>query len=344
MTELIFETNKPLKEFNTFGLPCEAQAYCRPENLEQLVSALQYAEEKACDYLVLGGGSNLLFRQSNFQGLILHLNIRSKSLIEEDNHFLIRCGASEPWQAFVEYTLQKGVVGFENLSLIPGTVGACPVQNVGAYGVEVSDFIESVECYDPKSKRLVVLNNSDCQFGYRDSVFKRSKSHYIILAVNFKVPKVMEFKLSYGDIEARARAKAETLGEALNATMISDVICEVRSEKLPDPAVLGNAGSFFKNPIVPEAHFTALKEQHPNLIGYPYNNAYKLAAGWLIDSLGFKGFSEQGGAAVHDKQALVLVNQTGSASAESLFSLVEMIQAKVNEVYQVKLEVEPRII
>jgi len=344
LTELVIEKDKSLKDLNTFGLPCVAKAYCRPENLEQLESALQYAEQKACDYLVLGGGSNLLFRQSHFPGLILHLNIRSKSLIEEDNHFLMRCGASEPWQAFVDYTLQKGVVGFENLSLIPGTVGACPVQNVGAYGVEVSDFIESVECYDPKSKKLVVLNNSDCRFGYRDSVFKGAKSHYIILAVNFRVPKGLQFKLSYGDIEARARAKADTMGQVLNASMISEVICEVRSEKLPDPEILGNAGSFFKNPIVSEAQFTDLKKRHPNLIGYPYFDDYKLAAGWLIDSLGLKGVEEQGGAAVHDKQALVLVNKTGSATAESLFNLVEKVQSDVRDVYQVNLEVEPRII
>lgn len=340
----VIEQNKRLKSFNTFGLEAVAAYYARPDSLDQLRQVVQFSQEHELEYLILGGGSNILFKQDYYSGLVIHLNLLGVHVEEHSDHFRVVVGASENWHELTQLCVGKGIVGLENLSLIPGTVGACPVQNIGAYGVEVAEFISSVVCYDPQEDEVVELSSDQCVFGYRDSVFKHDQAHLVILEVRFVFSKEREFSLQYGDIAKRIEEKCkEQAGLSLTAKLVSDVICEIRSEKLPDPKVIGNAGSFFKNPIVDTSVYASLKHKYPNLVGFPYGDQYKLAAGWMIDYLGYKG-KTIGGAGVHKLQALVLVNVTDCATSEELFSLVESIQEDVRCTFGVCLEVEPRII
>ncbi len=344
MSDLVIQQNIDLTHLNTFGLSAVARYYARPSNVAELIQVFEFINEHSLDYLVLGGGSNLLFRHPRFDGVIIHLNFQGIQLIEGEDDFRVSVAASQEWHAFVLYAIGQGIIGLENLSLIPGSVGACPVQNIGAYGVEVAEFVDSVVCFDPKACNEVVLTRDECRFGYRDSIFKHEATDLIITKVNFLFSKECSLRLGYGDVAKRVEERLREGRDAqVNAALVSQVICDIRNEKLPNPGVLGNAGSFFKNPIVEAAQYERLKSAFPDLVAYPYAEKFKLAAGWMIDKLGLKG-SSVGGASVHEKQALVLVNRSGQATAEELFELVGKIQLAVAEAFGVELEVEPRIV
>jgi len=296
---------------------------------------------KKSSSMVLGGGSNLLFTK-NYDGLIIKNEMKGIHLIREDDHHVyVRAGAGEGWHSLVLHCINNGWAGMENLSLIPGTVGAAPIQNIGAYGVELKDIFFGLEAYHIKEEKLHQFSLNDCAFGYRDSIFKRSlKGELVITQVIFRLNKIPEYKITYGAIEQ----ELEKMNiKELSIQAISQAVCRIRSSKLPDPAVMGNAGSFFKNPAVPENKYSELKEKFPGLVGYhQMDGSYKLAAGWLIEYCGWKGYRRDD-AGCHALQSLVLVNY-GHATGAEIFTLSEDIQRSVFEKFEVRLETEVNII
>jgi len=331
--------NISLKDKNTFGLAAKAKQYIAPESFDELYEMLNDKELIGKPYFILGGGSNLLF-VNDFDGLIIHPQLFGKEIIEEEeNNVTIKAYAAENWDNFVEWTVEHGFGGLENLSLIPGTVGACPVQNIGAYGVEVADVIEKVEAVEIETLATREFSLEECQFGYRNSVFKNElKNKYIITAVYFRLSKKPTFKIHYGAVEEELKK----LG-SVNLTTVRQAVINIRQSKLPDPESVPNAGSFFKNPVVNEKHVINLKEKFPDLATYPAGDKqFKIAAGWMIDKLGWKG-REFKGAAVHDKQALVLINKN-NATGQQIIELAETIRKDVYENFEVNLEFEVNII
>jgi len=298
-------------------------------------------------YLLLGGGSNVLFTH-HFNGIVLKNEIRGIELIREDEHYVyVRAGAGESWHGFVQYCLQRNYAGVENLSLIPGNVGAAPMQNIGAYGVEIKDVFYELEALLTAANQVFAFSVNDCQFGYRDSLFKRSlRGRAIILNVTFRLHKIPQFHTEYGAI----RAELDKMGvKQLSIQAISQAVINIRSSKLPDPKQIGNAGSFFKNPTVSGDRFAALQKEFPGIPGYPGvadpTNPLppvKLAAGWLIEQCGWKGF-RRGDAGCHALQALVLVNY-GHASGQDIYDLSEEILQSVKTRFDVELEREVNII
>lgn len=288
--------------------------------------------------LVLGGGSNILLT-GDFPGLVLHICTAGIAIVgEDDEATYVRAAAGEKWHALVLWTLARGLGGLENLSLIPGSVGAAPIQNIGAYGAELQDFFHSATVFDFETATVSTLDKAACAFGYRDSVFKRSlQGRTVILDVTLALPKQWLPNLGYAEL--RQEVAAQGL-DAPTAKEISDAVIAIRSRKLPDPAVIGNAGSFFKNPVVPATLRHALLEHHPQLVSHVQpDGSYKLAAGWLIDQCGWKGRS-LGAAGVFEKQALVLVNR-GGASGEEVLNLARKIQDDVLARFGVRIEPEP---
>jgi UDP-N-acetylmuramate dehydrogenase len=269
-------------------------------------------------HLILGGGSNILFTK-NFDGLVLKNELKGIELVKEDaEHFYVKAAAGENWHQFVLHCIHHGYAGVENLSLIPGNVGASPMQNIGAYGVEIKDVFHSLEAFHLDEKKVVNFSANDCAFGYRESVFKRKyKGQFVILSVTFRLHKHPQFNTTYGAIEQELQ---QMNVKELSIAAISQAVINIRSSKLPDPKQIGNAGSFFKNPEIPNEQFLQLKKDHPGISAYPLANGNtKLAAGWLIEQCGWKGFRE-GDAGCHAKQALVLVNY-GNATGEQIFDL-----------------------
>jgi UDP-N-acetylmuramate dehydrogenase len=288
--------------------------------------------------LVLGGGSNVLFTR-DFAGLVLHMRSIGIEIVGEDADVTyVRAAAGENWHRFVQWTLMQGLNGLENLSLIPGSVGAAPIQNIGAYGVEVKDCFHALTAFDFETGKILALGKPDCRFGYRDSVFKNGlRDRAVILDVTFALPKRWQPNLRYADVAQELHARGLA---APTARDISEAVIAIRTRKLPDPAVIGNAGSFFKNPVVPAMQRDALLARHPQLVSYAQpDGSFKLAAGWLIDQCGWKGKSI-GAAGVYEKQALVLVNR-GGASGPDIVRLAEAIQADVSARFGVMLEPEP---
>lgn len=333
------QQNFDLKPFNTFGLPVKAKYWLELNDAAQLPQVCELAEFEREQVLWLGGGSNVLF-DGDYPGLVVHIaNKGVREIRRENGKVWLQAEAGEIWHDFVLETLNRGLSGLENLSLIPGTVGASPVQNIGAYGVEVKDVIDSVRCFDVDSGRFVELSNAECEFAYRESVFKQAaKGRYVIVAVTFVLNEQFELKARYGDLAAVLQ---ENCGNrAPEAKDVSQAVCQIRSSKLPDPSVLGNVGSFFKNPVVSAEAAEKLLATYPQMPHYPQaDGSVKLAAGWLIDQCGLKGY-RIGGAAVHDKQALVLVNQD-NASAENVRDLEKYIQDCVKNRFGVALQAEP---
>lgn len=287
------------------------------------------------DILVLGEGSNCVFLQ-NYQGTILSLHLLGKTIEECEDSYLVTANASENWHEFVVELLDNGIYGLENLALIPGTVGACPIQNIGAYGVEVNKFIEAVKYFDLNDGELKQLNNEACKFGYRDSIFKQELSHNaVIISVSFRFPKAWQPVVTYGELSSLQSPTAKDIFEKVVIT---------RQQKLPDPKVLGNSGSFFKNPIVATSVAERIKQSYESVPIYPVSDdKVKLAAGWLIDQCGLKGFT-QGGAAVHENQALVMVNKSGEATSEDLLNLLSVVIKKVQQKFEITLQTEVRLI
>lgn len=332
--------NQPLKPYNTFGVSVQARLFAEARTDDEVREALALAAERGLPLQVIGGGSNLLLTR-DLDALVLRMASRGiRVLAEADGRVIVEAEAGEPWHPFVLWTLDQGLAGLENLSLIPGTVGAAPMQNIGAYGVEIKDVFVGLTALDRQSGELHEFGLDDCAFGYRESRFKREAGRWVILRVRFALGRAAALHLDYGPV--RQRLEAEGIS-APTPRDVSRAICAIRSEKLPDPAQLGNAGSFFKNPVVPAAQAEALRQQYPDLVAYPQGEGLaKLAAGWLIDKAGWKGFRE-GDAGVHRLQALVLVNH-GQATGEEIHALAGRIQADIAARFGVELEMEPNLL
>ncbi len=328
-----------LKPFNTFGVDVRAAQFAEAHNDDDVRAALKLAEERQLPLLVIGGGSNLLLT-GDVQALVLRMASRGIRIVENAEQVVIEAEAGEPWHPFVQTTLSQGLSGLENLSLIPGTVGAAPMQNIGAYGVEIKDVFHSLTALDRQTGALRDFSLADCNFAYRDSVFKQQPGRWLILRVRFALNRQQHLHLEYGPVRQRL---AEQGIDTPTATDVSRAICAIRAEKLPDPAVLGNAGSFFKNPLVSAELAAKVREEHADVVAYPQaDGQVKLAAGWLIERAGWKGFRD-GDAGVHALQALVLVNY-GTATGEQLLALAKRIQADVLERFGVELEIEPNVL
>ena len=325
-----------LKHSHTFGIAVTAKEYVAFSDEKMLQSLTPVS----APYLVLGGGSNLLFTK-DYKGLILHNKIQGIDCVEEDEKsVLLRIGGGVVWHELVLWVLEKGYGGIENLSLIPGSVGAAPVQNIGAYGVEIKDVFDRLEAVHLQTGKIETFSKKACDFGYRDSVFKRQlKGQYCICRVWLRLSKKARINTSYGVIN-------DVLAQAdlpLTIQSVSKAVIQIRQRKLPDPATLGNSGSFFKNPIISLSKFSTLKLQFPDMPFYPVGDkSVKLAAGWIIDKLGWKGY-RKGDAGVHRHQALVLVNY-GNAKGMEIWNLAKAIQASVFDVFGVVLETEVNIL
>ena len=333
------QENISLKPYNSFGIDAKARYFASFKNTEELSELL--ATDPRLPTLILGGGSNILFTK-DYDGLILKNEIKGINKVDEDNEFVhIQAGAGENWHQFVLHCIENDWAGVENLSLIPGNVGASPMQNIGAYGVEIREVFHELKAFNLKEKTNYTFGLKDCDFGYRDSVFKRKyKNEFVILHVTYKLRKQPNFNTSYGVIEQ----ELERMGvKELSIKAISDAVINIRSSKLPDPAEIGNAGSFFKNPKISNAQFEVLKTQFPSIVGYRLPNGnVKLAAGWLIEQCGWKGY-RKGDAGCHAKQALVLVNY-GNANGTEIYNLSEEILLSVKEKFGIILEREVNII
>ncbi|AOE79995.1 UDP-N-acetylmuramate dehydrogenase [Pseudomonas lurida] len=326
-----------LKPFNSFGIDVRAQLFAEAHSDSDVREALTYATAHKVPLLVIGGGSNLLLTQ-DVQALVLRMATQGIRVLHDDGlQVVVEAEAGEAWHPFVLWTLEQGFCGLENLSLIPGTVGAAPMQNIGAYGVEIKDVFAGLTALDRHTGELRDFSLEECNFAYRDSLFKHETGRWLILRVRFALSRASHLKLDYGPVQQRLAGQGIT--EATPSD-VSRAICSIRREKLPDPAELGNAGSFFKNPLVSHVLAAELQALYPDLVAYPQaDGQMKLAAGWLIDKAGWKGFRD-GDAGVHKLQALVLVNY-GGASGHDIANLARRIQQDIAERFKVELEMEP---
>jgi UDP-N-acetylmuramate dehydrogenase len=335
-----FQQSVSLKKYNTFGLNEEADFFASFTNLQECIALIAEAKAKQLPIKILGGGSNVLLT-NNVHAAVLRNEIKGTKIISSTNDkTIVQCAAGESWHSFVLWTLDNNLQGFENLSLIPGTVGAAPMQNIGAYGVEIKDFFFELSALHIESGKVHTFNKTQCAFGYRESVFKRKLAQqYVILDVSFELNNTPQFNTSYGAITDVLNEDGIT---EITARAISNVVIKIRQSKLPNPAEIGNAGSFFKNPEIAEAHYLKLKTEYENMPYYPTKaNFVKVPAGWLIENCGWKGFTE-GDIGVHAKQALVLVNY-GNAKGEDIYNLSGRIIDSVQQKFDITLEREVNI-
>lgn len=330
-----------LKEYNTFGIEAKAESIIEVFNNQEVKEALAYAEESSLKPLILGGGSNVLFTQSSYPLVIIN-KIKGISKLDENEDFVwVKAGAGEVWHDLVIFCIERGWGGIENLSLIPGTVGAAPMQNIGAYGVEIKEVFESLEAIDVVTLEEKSFANEACQFGYRESVFKKElKGKYFITSIVLKLTKHPVVNISYGAI-------AEVLNDngvtKPNIKQVSEAVIQIRQSKLPNPAEIGNAGSFFKNPVIDANQFENLKKKYPDIPSYAQPNGdVKVPAGWLIEQCGWKG-SKEGDIGVHKNQALVLVNYGGGKGSE-IRDLALRVQASVEEKFGITITPEVNVI
>ena len=339
------QENISIKEYNSFGISGYANLFAKFNSLDELSELLEFEKRTTNNQqrstLILGGGSNILFNKY-FDGLVLKNELHGiKEIKEDEHHVYVQVGAGENWHQFVLHCIKNGWAGVENLSLIPGNVGASPMQNIGAYGAEIKDVFYSLEAFHIKEKKIVNFSLNDCEFGYRDSVFKRKfKNEFVITHVTYRLNKIPEYNISYGAIEQ----ELEKMGvKNLSLQSVSQAVINIRSSKLPNPGQIGNAGSFFKNPEVSSSQFEVLSSQFPGIVGYDLPNGnVKLAAGWLIEQTGWKGF-RKGDAGCHERQALVLVNY-GNAKGSEIYDLSEEILQSVKAKFGVGLEREVNIV
>ncbi len=336
---LQIQENISLKNFNTFGIDVSARYYveiCHEDELVELFLDPQWLDTKR---LVLGGGSNMLFKD-DFNGLVIRINIRGIERRLQNNDVFVEAGAGEVWNDLVNYCVDRGYGGIENLSLIPGSVGASPVQNIGAYGVELKDVFKSCRAFEIASGQFKTFIKTDCSFAYRESVFKGAlKEQYIIVSVKLHLSLLPNLNLKYGAIEQELQSRnisEPTLKD------VSKVVSHIRVSKLPDPSTIGNAGSFFKNPIISRAQFEEVHSKFPEVVNYPAGDDFKLAAGWLIEQCGWKG-KIVGNTGTWQNQALVLVNH-GGATGEEVYSLSSQIIDSVYSKFGVLLEREVNIV
>jgi UDP-N-acetylmuramate dehydrogenase len=334
------QQNYSLKKYNTFGIAATAKYFACFSSENELVELLRNDLCKTEPLFILGGGSNILLTQ-DFEGLVLANTIKGMEVLAEDNHSsTIEVGAGEVWHDFVLWSIEKTLSGIENLALIPGLVGASPMQNIGAYGLEVKDVITTVHFTEIGSGNSKILSNEDCNFGYRDSIFKHElKEKVVITKVIFKLSKTPLNKTTYGAIEEELK----NLNLDPSPKNISTAVINIRSRKLPDPKILGNSGSFFKNPIIKTTQFENLKREFPEMVGYTISETKtKIAAGWLIDNAGLKGY-RKADAGVHKNQALVLVNY-GNATGLEIINLAKEIQEKIKDKYGISITPEVNIL
>ena len=337
----VVESDVDLRPYNSFGLPARARRLLRIRSEADLRWVVNHPDWGRASKFILGGGSNLVLTQ-DLKPLVLKVEVAGRRLVDAGDDWIIEAGAGERWHDLVMWSLEQGAPGLENLALIPGTVGASPVQNIGAYGLELKDRFHSLDTLDLMSGRLVQLGKEACHFGYRDSVFKQHLAgRSVILRVRLRVPKRWVPELGYLDLQ---RAQEAAGIKEPTPQQIAAWVIAIRRAKLPDPAEIGNAGSFFKNPVVSEAVCREVIARDPHLVHYPMEDGrFKLAAGWLIDACGWKGKSV-GGASVHEKQALVLVNKNGEARGGEVLTLAQAIQASVFARFGIRLEPEPVVV
>ncbi len=333
-------TNFSLKSLNTFNINVDGKYFTRVASVKEISEVFSYVKQRGFPLLVLGGGSNWLFTR-NFPGLVMKVNLTGKVIVgETTKDVVVKAGSGENWDEFVDFCVSRGYWGLENLSLIPGSVGASPVQNIGAYGVEMKDRFMSLEFYDFESGEIREFKEKDCHFGYRDSIFKNElKGKGVVLSVSFRLSKIPVYETGYGAVadELEKMAVQDITPEALRKAVIS-----IRRSKLPDPALIGNAGSFFKNPTIDAEQHRELSARFPGMVSFPQpGNCFKLAAGWMIDQCGWKGY-RSGDAGVHDRQALVLVNH-GKATGKEIYLLSEKIRDSVRGTFGVQLEREVNV-
>lgn len=325
-----------LKSLNTFGLDVYAKHYFSLLDIQQLTD-LNNISDFRTNRLILGGGSNVLFTK-DFDGLVIHNELKGKKIVfEDDNIVQLKVAAGENWHELVLFTIENNWGGIENLSLIPGKVGASPMQNIGAYGVELKDVFLELEAWNIQKQQIEVFDKAKCEFGYRESIFKNSaKDQYIILSVTLELQKHPKINIAYGAIEAVLNSKKISSPSIKD---VSDAVIEIRQSKLPNPTVIGNAGSFFKNPYISKTQYLQLQKEYPTIPSYPVDDlTVKVPAGWLIDQAGWKGkrFGDYG---VHKNQALVLVNY-GSAKGQDIAHLAAKIQMDILKKYQIELQTE----
>ena len=333
--------NYPLLKLNTFGIDVKAKYFTSINTINELIEVTKTNVFKDLELLILGGGSNILFTK-NFDGLVILNNIKGKEIIDQNQQSIfLKIGAGENWHELVMYCVDNGWGGIENLSLIPGNTGTAPMQNIGAYGVEIKETFIELEALEISSRKIVKFNNSDCEFGYRESVFKnKMKNQYIILNITLELKKNPVLNINYGDVKAILESQ-NIKNPAIKE--VSNAIISIRQSKLPDPKKIGNSGSFFKNPIVSLNQLELIKKKYPNVVNYEINeNEFKIAAGWLIERAGWKGkkFNNYG---IHEKQALVLVNY-GLANGMEIFELSEKIILDIKDKFGITLEREVNII
>ncbi|MEO9569830.1 MAG: UDP-N-acetylmuramate dehydrogenase [Polaribacter sp.] len=332
------ENNISLKQYNTFGIDVTAKRFVSIDSVYQLQQLLKIEK----DIFLISGGSNMLLTK-DIEKLVVHINIKGISIDRENkNDIYITVNAGENWHDFVLWCVSENYGGIENLSLIPGNVGTCPIQNIGAYGVEVKDTITKVEALDIETGKLVQFSNTECNFGYRNSIFKNeAKGKYILTSVSFQLTKTKHnLNSSYGAIEAELTSKNITNPSLKN---ISEAVIAIRESKLPDPKKIGNSGSFFKNPVIAKSQFLELQKEYPNVPSYIVSDTeIKVPAGWLIEQAGFKG-KRFGNYGVHEKQALVLVNYE-HATGEEIYQLAEKIKETIFKKFRISLEIEVNII
>lgn len=326
-----------LTQLNTFNVKAKAGYFIQLPSLQAVFDALPQIQQHK-QRLVLGGGSNLLFTE-DYQGLVLYPQIKGIKLIKQTkDHYFVSVGASENWHNWVVYANQQAWYGLENLALIPGSVGAAPIQNIGAYGVEVKQLIDRVAAIDLDTGKLIEFSNPECQFAYRDSYFKRAVAgKYLITRVDFKLSKTPQLCLTYEPLKSEFANNPQ-----VTALDVLKRVCQLRQAKLPDPQTLPNAGSFFKNPLISPEKFKQLQAAYPQIVFYPDEKAVKLAAAWLIDKAGYKNFRQEK-VGTHKQQALVIVNY-GETDGQKIYQFAQYIQAKVSQQYGVFLEPEVRVI
>lgn len=323
---------------NTLSLPSIAQYYGKVTSLAELKQAITFAKQQGLPIIPLGGGSNVVLDEY-LNAVVLSIALTGKHIDEKEACFYVTAQAGENWHKFVQWTIEQGCNGLENLSLIPGAVGAAPIQNIGAYGVEIKDYFVSLEAFNIATGEVEVFDRQQCEFGYRDSVFKRQlKDQYIITSVTFALDKVLQPKLSYGLLSEALATRLS--GKAATAANISAAVCDIRQQKLPDPKILANAGSFFKNPEVDHTTMDRLRAEFPDIVAFATTTGWKLAAGWLIEQAGLKGV-QHGTVGTYQYQALVLVNY-GTATATDIRQFAAKVQQTVWHKFGVMLEIEPR--
>lgn len=333
------EHNISLQPFHFFASEELASYFTVLHKNEDVADAIEWCHQQNLPFLILGSGSNVVFTK-NFPGLVAKMEINGiKKLNESATEVILEVGAGENWHHFVSYCVQKGWGGLENLSLIPGTVGASPIQNIGAYGVEVQECIQQVTAFDTATQQWIQLSNKECNFGYRTSLFKVAAKRYIITHVQFVLQKQPQLKMDYGAIRDMLHDKGI---KHPNLESLSQAIIQIRTQKLPDPKILGNAGSFFKNPVVSKTQLEQLQQEFPNIIAYPISDdSYKIAAGWLIEACGWKGM-KKGNVGCYEKQALVIVSY-GIRSGREVYEFSEEIIHSVAQKFKIQLEREVNI-